>query len=164
MLIDQQTAHERILYEKYLHSLNEGATTTQQQLFAKTLNLSVADAQLMKEMLPQVNQLGFDVQEFGKETFVIHGVPAEVKSGEEEQIIETLLEQYRQNVELKLDIRENVARSMARSTGIKHGQTLSPLEMQSIIDELFACEIPYQSPSGKNCFVTFDLEDLDRQF
>jgi len=164
MLIDQQTAHERILYEKYLHSLNEGATTTQQQLFAKTLNLSVADGQLMKEMLPQVNQLGFDVQEFGKETFVIHGVPAEVKSGEEEQIIETLLEQYRQNVELKLDIRENVARSMARSTGIKRGQTLSPLEMQSIIDELFACEIPYQSPSGKNCFVTFDLEDLDRQF
>jgi len=164
MLIDQQTAHERILYEKYLHALNEGATTTQQQLFAKTLNLSVADGQLMKEMLPQVNQLGFDVQEFGKETFVIHGVPAEVKSGEEEQIIETLLEQYRQNVELKLDIRENVARSMARSTGIKRGQTLSPLEMQSIIDELFACEIPYQSPSGKNCFVTFDLEDLDRQF
>jgi len=53
---------------------------------------------------------------------------------------------------------------MARSTGIKHGQTLAPLEMQSIIDELFACEIPYQSPSGKNCFITYDLDDLAKQF
>ncbi len=164
MLIDQQAAHERILYEKYLHHLNEGATATQHQLFAKTMNVSAADAMILKEILPQVNQLGFDVQEFGNETFVIHGAPPEIKSGEEEQSIEILIEQYRQNVDLKLDIRENVARSMARSTSIKHGQSLTPLEMQSIIDELFACEIPYQSPRGTNCFITFDLEELAKQF
>ena len=164
MLIDQQAAHERILYEKYLHTLNEGANATQHQLFAKTMNLSAADAIILKEILPQVNQLGFDVQEFGNETFVIHGAPPEIKSGAEEQSIEILIEQYRENVELKLDIRENVARSMARSASIKHGQSLTPLEMQSIIDELFACEIPYQSPRGTNCFMTFDLEELAKQF
>jgi len=164
MLIDQQAAHERILYEKYLHTLNEGNSATQQQLFAKTMNLSVADSLIMKEILGQVNQLGFDVQEFGKETFVIHGAPAEIATGKEEEIIETLIEQYRENVDLKLDIRENVARSMARSASIQHGQNLTPLEMQSIIDELFACEIPYQSPHGKNCFITYDLDDLAKQF
>ena len=128
------------------------------------MNLSAADAIILKEILPQVNQLGFDVQEFGNETFVIHGAPPEIKSGAEEQSIEILIEQYRENVELKLDIRENVARSMARSASIKHGQSLTPLEMQSIIDELFACEIPYQSPRGTNCFMTFDLEELAKQF
>jgi len=164
LLIDQQAAHERILYEKYLTALEKGDATSQKQLFPKTLNLSVADAEMMREILPQVNELGFDVQEFGKDAFIIHGAPPEIKSGEEEKVIETLLEQYRQNTDLKLEVKDNIARAMSRSASIKSGQELTALEMQSIINELFGCEIPYQSPGGKLCFVTYDLEDLAKQF
>ncbi len=164
LLIDQQSAHERILYEKYFSALENGQAATQKQLFPKTINLSVADAEMMREILSKINELGFDVQEFGQDAFIIHGAPAELQNGQEEKVIETLLEQYRQNTDLKLDLKDNIARSMARSTGIKSGQELSALEMQSIINELFACEIPYQSPSGKLCFVTYDLDDLSKQF
>ncbi len=164
LLIDQQAAHERILYEKYLTALEQGDATSQKQLFPKTLNLSVADAEMMREILPQVNELGFDVQEFGQDAFIIHGAPPEIKSGEEEKVIETLLEQYRQNTDLKLEVKDNIARAMARSASIKSGQELTALEMQSIMNELFGCEIPYQSPGGKLCFVTYDLEDLAKQF
>lgn len=164
LLIDQQAAHERILYEKYLEALKQGDATTQKQLFPKTLNLSVADAEMMREILTEVNGLGFDIQEFGKDAFIIHGAPPEIKNGAEEKTVETLLEQYRQNTDLKLDVKDNIARSMARSASIKKGQELTPTEMQSIINELFACEIPYQSPGGKLCFVTYDLDDLAKQF
>ena len=67
-------------------------------------------------------------------------------------------------MELKLDSQENIARSMARSASIKRGQPLTKPEMQELIDKLFACTIPFKSPTGHNCFITFDLEDLEKQF
>ncbi len=165
LLIDQQAAHERILYERYLAFLKDQQPLTQKQLFPKTINLSQIDSQVLLKILPDINLLGFDIQEFGNESFVIHGVPADLSSGQDEQkIIESLLEQYKNNVELKLDNHENIARSMARSASIKRGQTLTKPEMQELIDKLFACTIPYKSPTGHNCFITFDLEDLEKQF
>ena len=113
----------------------------------------------------EINLLGFDIEPFGKNTFVINGVPAEMTGKLDElALIEKLLEQYQSNLDLKLGIQENIARSMARSSAIKKGQVLSIPEMQSIIDQLFACAQPFKSPSGKNCFLTFELEDLTKRF
>jgi len=165
ILVDQQTAHERILYEKYLEVLEERAAHTQKELFSKTITVAPADAAVLKDILPQINLLGFDIQEFGKESFVIQGLPADFKSGQNEQkIIEKLLEQYKENLELKLDLRENIARAMARSTAIKRGQILTAVEMRVLIDQLFACAIPFKGPSGKDCFLTFELDDLEKRF
>ncbi|MEM1321358.1 MAG: DNA mismatch repair endonuclease MutL [Bacteroidota bacterium] len=165
MLIDQQAAHERILYEKYLAALTENESVSQKQLFPKTIGLAPADVPLLKAIIPQINQLGFDVQEFGQDTFVVHGLPAHLGSNQnEQQIIESLIEQYKQNTELKLDIRENIARSIAKSGAIRRGQRLTPTEMQSLIDQLFACSVPYKSPSGRNCFLTFEMDELEKRF
>ncbi len=165
ILIDQQSAHERILYEKYLKTLKEKSANTQKELFSKTISVAPADAVVLKEILPQINLLGFDIQEFGKHSFVIHGLPTDFRSGlNEQKIIEELLEQYKENLELKLDLRENIARAMARSTAIKRGQILTAVEMRFLIDQLFACEIPFKGPSGKDCFMTMDLEDLEKRF
>lgn len=165
LLIDQQAAHERILYEQYLRVLGEQAASVQHQLFPRTVALPPADALLLREILPQVNLLGFDIQEFGQNTFVINGLPAEMAGKKDElAILETLLEQFRQNNELQLDVRDNLARSMARSAAIRRGAPLSVPEMQSLIDRLFACEMPFKSPAGRQCFVTFELEDLARRF
>ncbi|MEL6864013.1 MAG: DNA mismatch repair endonuclease MutL [Bacteroidota bacterium] len=165
LLIDQQAAHERILYERYLAALNEQESFTQKELFPKTITLAPGDVPVLQEILPQINQLGFDIQAFGQNAFIIHGVPADLQGSKDEQkVIESLLEQYKQNLELQLGIRENIARSIARSASIKRGKRLSDLEMQELIDKLFACEVPYKSPSGRNCFITFELEELDKRF
>lgn len=166
LLIDQQSCHERILYERYLKVLQEQEATVQQELFPKTLTFPPADMELLREILPEINQLGFDIQEFGGGTFILHGGPAdwgEVPRNEQ-QIIELLLEQYRKNIDLKLDLRENIARSMATGAAIKRNQPLSPIEMQELIDQLFACETPMKSPSGKPTFITFETEELRKKF
>lgn len=165
LLIDQQAAHERILYENYLQVLDKQTASTQKQLFPKTIDLPAADAAVLRDIIPQINLLGYDIQEFGQNTFVINGIPAEMAGHRnEEKAIEILLEQYKSNLELRLDITENLARSLARSTSIKRGQTLSVTEMQALIDKLFACEIPFSSPTGRNCFITFELDDLAKRF
>jgi DNA mismatch repair protein MutL len=164
LLIDQQAAHERVLYEKFLQQLEDRRLTTQTELFPKTITLSPSDAELIKGILEEINHLGFDIQEFGQNTFVLHGKPAELKDWNEKDIIETLLDQYKQNLDLNLDINENVARSMARSAALKKGKKLSVYEMRELIDQLFACEMPYKSPSGTFCFVKYELDDLKKQF
>ncbi len=165
ILIDQQAAHERVLYERYLNALERKQAFTQKELFPKTIHLPPADAALLREIMPDINLLGFEIQLFGKDAFVIHGVPTDMTGSlDEEKIIETLLEQYKRNLDLATDARENLARSMARSAAIKRGQALSSLEMQELIDRLFACEMPFKSPSGRNCFLTFELEELEEKF
>ena len=165
LLIDQQAAHERILYEQYLKILNEQVSSTQNRLFPSTISLAPAEAAMLNDILEEVNRLGFDIQEFGGNSFLIHGVPSELSENiNESKLVETLLEQYKNNLDLKLNVRENIARSMAKSAAIKRGQSLTLPEMQSLIDRLFACELPYKSPSGRNCFITFELDELEKRF
>jgi DNA mismatch repair protein MutL len=165
LLIDQQSAHERILYERYLHVLEQHKSATQSQLFPRTLSLSPSDAQLLKDLRETINKLGFDIQEFGTNTFVVNGVPSDLAGKKDELVmIESLLEQYKSNTGLKLDIKENIARSMARSAAIKSGQHLNTEEMQVLIDQLFACAIPFKSPSGRKCFISLELDGLAKRF
>ena len=165
LLIDQQYAHERILYEKYLTALEQQQTVSQKQLFPRTIELSTMEAAMLESIRDEINLLGFDIENFGKNTFIINGVPAEMAGKlDEVELIERLLEQYQSNLDLKLGIPENIARSMARSSAIKRGQLLSTTEMQSLIDQLFACAEPFKSPGGKNCFLSFELEELIKRF
>lgn len=165
LLVDQQAASERILYERYRAALSQQPIATQKVMFPKTLELAPADALLLRELLHEVNRLGFEVAEFGGNSFVVHGLPADLGKGQsEEALLEHLLAQYKGNLDLRLDARDNLARSMARSAALRRGQPLSIREMQDLIDQLFACEMPYASPSGHKCIVQYDLEELKKQF
>ncbi len=165
MVIDQQGAHERILYERTLDTFEKHQSATQQELFPKTLELNSADFALVKELQEEIKGLGFDIREFGKNTFVIHGVPAATVNYESSALLEGLIENYKQNQqELKLNKRENIARSMARNMSVKAGKALTQEEMNSLIDELFACKMPYSTPSGKPTITTISMEELDKRF
>ncbi|MCW3083706.1 MAG: mismatch repair protein MutL [Bacteroidetes bacterium] len=165
MVIDQQGAHERILYERIMDSLEKHKSATQQELFPKTLELNAADFALVQELHAEIQAMGFDISEFGKNTFVIHGVPADTVNYDSAALLEGLIENYKQNLlELKSDKRENLARSMACNMAIKAGKTLAQEEMNNLIDELFACKMPYSTPGGKPTVTTFSLEDLDKRF
>jgi DNA mismatch repair protein MutL len=165
ILIDQQSASERILYERYLEALGTQPIATQQALFPKTIELAPADAALLREILPEVNALGFDIAEFGGNTFVVHGTPADLGTNvQEELLLEKVLAQYKGNLDLDLSTRDNLARSMARNASLRRGQPLTVTEMTELIDQLFACGQPFTSPSGKKCFVQYDLEVLRKLF
>jgi DNA mismatch repair protein MutL len=165
ILIDQQAAHERIMYERYLKLLEKSRHESQRQLFPQSMELNAADAQLLLQILPDINNLGFDIQEFGKNTFVIHGFPADILQGDEKKMIEELIEQYKMNASVtRLSKRENLAKSLAYSAAIKAGKTLSVEEMKTLIDELFACQNPYTAPGGKLTFVTFSNDELEKRF
>lgn len=164
ILIDQQLAHERILYERYLRMFNGKKHDSQAQLFPQSLELNAADTQILKEILPEINNLGFDIQEFGKNSFVIHGFPADIAGGNEKKMIEELIEQFKMNASVtKLSKRENLAKSLAYSSAIKPGKALSTEEMKALIDELFACESPYHAPNGKFTFTTISLDEIAKR-
>jgi DNA mismatch repair protein MutL len=166
MLIDQQAAHERILFERFLQHLESRQGASQQSLFPQTITLNSVDFELVKELLTDIQSLGFQIREFGKNTLIIEGVPADIGTNINElEVLEHLLEGFKNNQSaLKLNKRESLARALARNTAIKAGQHLSSEEMNALIDELFACEMPNISLSGKPVISTFTLEELLQRF
>ena len=165
MMVDQQAAHERILYEKALQSLRSGFGMSQQLLFPHTLDVSPADHELLKELIPDLRSLGFDVDFFSGRSVVVRGVPADIRPGDERTVLDDILEQYKTYREdLHLKGRENLARSIAHRSAIKAGTKLSPKEMRTLIDQLFMCEMPYASPHGRPTLVKISIEELDKRF
>ena len=169
MLIDQQAAHERILYEQYEQSLKRSdahpSTASQQTLFPSTVRLSPADITLVRELHEEIQALGFDVTVLSHETLVINGIPVGVKGGTETQVLEGLIEQYKNNqAQLSLEKRDNVARSIAKRMSVRSAQKLNVPEMTSLIDRLFACENPTYAPDGRRTFHIITLAHIAALF
>ena len=165
ILIDQQAAHERILFEKFIAALANNQGSAQQSLFPQNIALSAADFELFQEISEELKALGFDIREFGKNTIVVQGYPAEIESGNEEKIILGLLENYKQQAAItKFDKKEQLAKSLARQAAIKSGNILNTEEINQLIDELFACEFPQIGISGKASFIKLSLTDLSKLF
>lgn len=165
IILDQKNAHERILYERYLKMVVDQQVATQQEMFPQTFELSPEKSQLLGELLPHVNDLGFNIESFGKNTFIIKGIPAAMPEQESiTELIHQVVDSYSSNLDIQLGINENLARSFAVYSSVKRRKELSQEDMQQLIDELFACENPYTSPGGKKCFITYELDDLQKSF
>jgi DNA mismatch repair protein MutL len=160
LLLDQQAAHERVLYEKYLVALEQNPVASQQKLFPKTVVLQAADEQLLNEMMPEIKALGFDINTFGKHTFAVNGVPAELNHHNEQDLIMQLIEGYKNQQSASLNKKEKVARVLAKRASTKAGITLNTEEMNTLIDELFACKEPNYAPDGKPCLSTLNIQQL----
>ena len=165
MVIDQQYAHERILYEKFLNQLTSKSAESQQDLFPQTVSLSAADFALVLEMEQEIAGLGFRFEVFGKNTLVVNGVPANLSSGSGKALFEGLIEQFKINQsDLSIPIKENLARSLARRAGIKGGHKLGKEEMKALIDGLFACATSNYTPDGIPTFFIFELKKIESYF
>jgi DNA mismatch repair protein MutL len=165
MLVHQQLAHERILYERLSEALNGKNIATQQSLFPTTLNLATTDAAMLSELLPELNSFGYLIEPFGKDSFIIQGTPADILQGNEKNSIELLLEQFKHfSSDIKFSRREKILRCMARQQAIKAGRELQRQEMQTLTEELFQCKTPNVTPNGSPTYLEFKEDYLLKMF
>lgn len=161
VLIDQQRALERIFYEQYLERIRQSRQAIQQELFPCQVSFSLSDAGLIDEMMPELNVLGFQLNKLGKNTFVVSGTPSGLQDTDLQTLLESFLEAYKRNlIELDLDKSTNLARSLASSLSAKSAKKLFYEEMIQLIDELFACKVPEQTPDGKKVFTVISEEQV----
>ncbi|HEY4336991.1 MAG TPA: DNA mismatch repair protein MutL, partial [Puia sp.] len=165
LLIHQQSAHERILYERYTAAAAGQPIPSQQSLFPTPIQLSPADAVLLSDLLPDLQTLGYLIEPFGKDTFLVQGTPADTGQGNERTAIEQLLEQFKHfSSEVKFSQREKLLRSMAWQQAVKAGVPLDQKEMLTLATGLFACEQPNITPAGHPTYLEFRTEYMDKLF
>ncbi len=164
IMIHQQLAHERILYEKYLEQYENRQIASQQLLFPVNINLSVEELSFVKEIEQELKGFGFDLEYFGQTGIIINGSPMDVSEGKIPSIIEEIL----QNIDLGHDPgqerKKAFARSMARQLAIKVGQKLENHEMDQLTDALFSCKVPEVSIDGEPIVKTLSLDEIRSRF
>jgi DNA mismatch repair protein MutL len=164
MLIDQHAAHERILYEVFYKNLTQQQGKIQMLLFGITVSLNPLDITWLQEMLPDIKNLGFEV-ELQADKAILKGVPADLPTGKETTALQELIEQFRMyENELQLEKRENLAKSLACRAAIKTGEVLNVTQMKNLVQQLFACTQPYACPHGRPTLITLTVEELDKLF
>jgi len=162
VIIDQQHAHERILYEKFLVEGQKEAASGQHQLMPQTITLSPGDARLLIEWTELFHRMGFDIGEFGRDSFVVRAIPASIDPGGLRSFIESILEALKNpGGDPKRDQAATLARSLARRLAIKRGKLLRQEEIDAIIESLFACRVPGLSPDGKPTMMVIPYDELN---
>ena len=160
LVVDQNLAHFRVLFEKYLKEMENNNGISQQELFPQALTLNVNDASLLKEMMPELENLGFVLEQVNPTTFMINGTPADAEGSDAVTLLEKVLDNYKINrTDLQLDRKLNLAKTMASQLCIKAQTKLSELEMQNLVDQLFACSVAEVAPNGKKIYVVMNMEE-----
>lgn len=165
MVIDQRRAHQRILFEQFMEVLKSDSVASQQQLFPQTIELNPADAAVLTSILGDLHSLGFDIREFGKDTFIINGTPGVLDVTSPELIVEKLLEEYKNSpVDARSKAKEQIAISLAKASALNYGVDLKQEETDHLIDRLFACSTPNFTPDGKKVLAIIPIEDIEKNF
>ena len=165
LLVAQHEAHERIMYECFLGMLRGRSGASQASLFPQTIELNPSDFSLVMGMKAEINAIGFEFSVFGKSALIINGIPADLKPGNEKELFEGFIEQYKKNAsELSINTDEMVARAIAQRSALREGTSLEVEEMASLIDQLFACKNPNYAPNGRRTSFILELEKIARFF
>lgn len=166
LIIDQRAAHERIIYEAMMKDLSDRPPAIQKLLWPETIEMNVSDGVLLKQLLPDLQRLGFDIAEFGHGSFIIHGVPAIMTDLiSPQQAIDDIMDRFktgREDMEMKQV--ERIASALAFNLSRRRGDSLTLDEMKSLIDQLTTSENPYTSPSGRKTFISVGKEEMFRRF
>ena len=163
MIVDQRRAHIRILYERYMRQMQEHSAATQGLLFPELLELSPSDAALLTGILDDVRALGFDITPLGGSSFSIVGAP----SGQSNPVavVQQMVESVKQQDGAHADaLHHQLALVLARNNAIEVGEVLTPVQMETLLSDLFQCEIQNLSPSGKQVLTILQQEQIDKMF
>lgn len=165
VIIDQQNAHERILFERFLSAIESGNSASQQQLLPQTIDLTHEDAELLIEFSNDFQKAGFEIRSMGKNTVVIQAIPANCLQENINDLFERLLESLKTSRDdPKVQPGQRLAKSLSKSLSIGRNKRLQPEEIHSLVEQLFACRIPEVTSEGKPTMTIIGFEDLKRKF
>ena len=164
MVIDQYRAHQRVLYEQ-LTLASKGKQGSQQLLFPLLIELGKNEVELVESFKEELTDIGFSFESFGNDSISINGVPNKMKEEESKEVFHALLESLSHgDMDGKEKVENKSALALARQLAIRAGERLDEREMEHLVDELFACEMPYHLPNGKPIVITLPLEELNKRF
>jgi DNA mismatch repair protein MutL len=165
IIIDQRKAHQRILYEQFLTNITILKGNSQQLLFPLSIIMSSHELELLKELKVQLEHTGFVFDEFTKETVIFSGIPTHVQEGKVPSLLDDLINDLSQDFpQSSFSQNDSIAKSMANSLAIKTGTYLTQIEIDNMVNALFACKDPNISPFHKPTFITITIDDLDKRF
>ncbi|MCD4795710.1 MAG: DNA mismatch repair endonuclease MutL [Candidatus Cloacimonetes bacterium] len=168
MIIDQHAAHERIIYEKILHRIHGAPASTQKLLFPIVIDLpphlSQVIPQLISENLEIFDKAGFTIKTFSGNAIVIDEIPIELEEWDGGEIFIEIIKQLEEEFEETEDFRDSIAKSVACKAAIKAGKKMNKKEMLALINDLFACEVPYYCPHGRPLIIKMPLSDFEKKF
>ena len=163
--INQNLAHQRILYEDLLTKMTIEETASQQLLFPLELSFSISDIMLCKEIQPELESAGFQFESLKNDTVILSGIPAHIEQHELQSLFEELFEALKNEVpESSFSQLDTIAKSLAKSLAIKNGTKLTNREQKEILEQLFSCKEPNHSPFGKKTFITVSLDEIQLKF
>ena len=162
MIIDQYRADVRIRYERYLHQLTEAPAQSQRLLFPEMVELSSAEAVLMTDLLPSLTALGFEVTPIGPTTYAVNGVPAGLEGLQPENLLRDILTDATEHISNLSPLTSNLSLSLARHAAIPYGQLLSNEEMDTLVNDLFACENVNYTPDGRAILCILPQHDIEQ--
>lgn len=165
-LIDQHAAQERVNYERYLHALRKKEVTTTYLLIPITIELSASDFLILKENLHVLTDMGFIIEEFGVNTFIVKGHPTWILEDYEEESIRRIIDLVI-SIKDKFDpikFNDNMAKTLACKMSIKANMRISNIAQQELLNELVLCDNPYNCPHGRPTIIHFSIYDLERMF
>lgn len=165
LVIHQNRAHQRILYEQFLTNITVHHASSQQLLFPLEIQFSREEMMYLKEIQPNLEGIGFAFENMGLDIAVISGLPAQIADTEVNSILHDLIYNLQENLpEDSFSLTDSISKFMARSVAVKTGKYLNTAELENIVNGLFACKDPNVSPFNKPIFITLTTEDLDKRF
>ena len=165
-LIDQHAAQERVNYERNMRALKAKEVHTTELLFPITIELSGSEFLTVKKEVPHLQELGFDIEEFGMNTFVIKAHPTWLREGYEEESIRRIIDLIVGGISHidPVKFNESIAITLACKMSIKANMHISHEAQEELLNELCACDNPYNCPHGRPTIIKFSIYDLERMF
>lgn len=162
--IHQQRAHRRIQYERFIHLLNDHHAPSQQLLFPINVHLQGGDMEALKGLHDTLHRLGFEIEYSGQQA-IVQGIPMNLSESDIQKVLEQLVEDVKNESDVfRNDLNHAMAKSLSRNASIKKNKRLTDDEIHHLINELFACEMPYSDIFGKPIVIQISTEDLDKKF
>jgi DNA mismatch repair protein MutL len=167
LIIDQHSAHERVLFEQIMRGFGSGGSVSQRLIFPLTLRLSPAEYSVVEESAEIFKRAGYEIEPFGTRTIIVHGAPAPHPYFNAERCLKEMVAELAAGSELTraaANQHERIAMTFACKGAIKAGQKLSDREMGDLFERLFTTELPYHDVHGRATIVRVSLEELIRRF
>ena len=165
MIIDQQRAHIRILYDRYMEQISSHKNASQRVLFPDMVHFSPDEIPALQEVMEDLSYLGFELSDLGGGTYAINGVPAGIEGLNPEKLLTDLVHTaIEKGCKVKEEVQSVLALALAKAAAIVPGQVLTNEEMDNLVDGLFAVSTPNYTPDGKTVLAVLKEEDIEKMF